>query len=67
MSTDKELEQAERISAAVYDYARRQTFTLYHDAVGRGVINQHQAEALMSMWLERHPYEPLAAETEHAE
>lgn len=60
---EREPVPGESVNRLVYDYARRQTFTLYHDAVGRGIINQHQAECLMAMWLERHPYEPLEQPT----
>jgi hypothetical protein len=55
-------DEGERINRAVYNLARAKTFDLYREATRRGVINGGQAEALMALWDERHPYEPLTTD-----
>lgn len=57
--TPEEVSQAEKLSRAVHDYARNKTLTLYAMAVHRSIITDEQADALMQMWDERHPYEPV--------
>lgn len=51
----------ERLNRAVYDWARTRTFDGYAEAVRRGIITDAQADALMLLWDERHPYEPIGA------
>lgn len=53
---------AEAISRMVHAYARRKAFDRHAIAVKRGIINNHQADALMAIWDEQHPYEPLHGE-----
>ena len=49
----------ERVNRLVYDYAMRTTRTRLIRAVDAGIINDKQADALMDMWYEDHPYESL--------
>lgn len=49
----------EEINQRLYLVARNKSFDLYREAVLLGIISAGQAEGLMSLWLKRHPYEPL--------
>lgn len=49
----------EKLHRAVYEMARRKSAALYHEAFERGILNRDQEQALLELWDERHPYEPL--------
>lgn len=55
-------DQAENLHRAIYNMARSRTFDGYAEAIRRGIIDQTQADLLILLWDERHPYETLQPE-----